>query len=428
MQYAETRRKAAGTIARVFFPFAAGFFLSYVFRTIHAVIAPDLIHDLSINAANLGFLTSVYFLAFLLTQIPLGFALDRWGSRRVGAVFLAVAAAGAFVFSAARTLRWLAIGRMLIGVGVSAALMAPFAAYTHWVRPERLSRINGFQMAAGGLGAVTATVPLHIALQFFSWRGLFRILGVTTLGVAILILTVVPRREGSEGATLSTGEQFKQLRKIFIAPIFVRLAIWAAVSQAAFLSIHGLWAGPWLLDVGGYNREEAATILMLMAFAIMFGFFSIGYISDWLAVRGVPPATVLITGLVIMKVLLFILAMNPGPMAPAIWILFSFIGTSGALAYSVFSRAIGMHGAGKINTAYNLMVFLFAFPMQWGIGAIVSEAEGWGVAASYRLAFLTIIGVLVVGMILYILLTQWSNRRGVPCADGNKTSQTGAIT
>ncbi len=409
------------TVARVFFPFAAGFFLSYVFRTIHALIAPDLMRDLAIDSGNLGFLTSVYFLAFLITQIPLGFALDRWGSRRVGAFFLSVAGAGSFVFSAATSLLWLSVGRALIGIGVSAALMAPFAAYPHWVRPERLSRINGYQMAAGGLGAVTATVPMHVALQFISWRVLFRVLGMTTLGVALLILTVVPRREGSEGAHLSIRTQARQFRFIFQAPLFIRLSFWAAVSQAAFLSIHGLWAGPWLLEVGGYSRQETATILMLMAMAIMGGFFSIGYITDWLGDRGVAPVTVLIVGLVMMKTLILILALNPGSLAPLFWILFSFIGTSGALAYSVFSRAITAYGAGKVNTAYNLLVFLFAFPMQWGIGVIVARG------GSYRFAFVLIIGVLVFGMVLYILLTQWSNNRGDLDVDGKTTTEPGAL-
>jgi MFS family permease len=64
-------------IALVFVPFAFGYYLSYVFRTINALISSDLISDLSVDPADLGIITSVYFLAFALAQLPLGVVIDQ---------------------------------------------------------------------------------------------------------------------------------------------------------------------------------------------------------------------------------------------------------------------------------------------------------------------------------------------------------------
>ena len=75
--------------------YAAGYFLSYGLRSINAVIAPELMRDLGITSTGLGLLTSTYFLAFGLFQLPLGLLLDRFGPRRVEAALLLVAA-GAF--------------------------------------------------------------------------------------------------------------------------------------------------------------------------------------------------------------------------------------------------------------------------------------------------------------------------------------------
>ena len=87
---------------RVFLPFAAGYFLSYLLRTVNAVIAPGLSRELSLSAADLGLLTSAYLLAFAAFQIPLGLLLDRYGPRKVESGLLLLAAAGTLLFEIGR--------------------------------------------------------------------------------------------------------------------------------------------------------------------------------------------------------------------------------------------------------------------------------------------------------------------------------------
>ena len=105
---------------KLFLPFAAGYFLSYLYRTVNAVVGPLLGEELALNAADLGLLTSTYFVAFGSTQLPLGILLDRFVARRVESGLLLVAAAGAAVFAAAESIGTLALGRAMIGLGVSA--------------------------------------------------------------------------------------------------------------------------------------------------------------------------------------------------------------------------------------------------------------------------------------------------------------------
>jgi sugar phosphate permease len=156
---------------RVFMPFALGYYMSYVFRAINAVMAPDLVRDFALDANDLGLLTSTYFLTFAAVQLPLGVILDRAGPRRTETVLLMVAAIGAIVFATATSLTGLAIGRGLIGVGVSACLMAAVTAFARVYPPERLALVNGWVFTAGGLGAITATTPaLPIGAGcFWSW-------------------------------------------------------------------------------------------------------------------------------------------------------------------------------------------------------------------------------------------------------------------
>lgn len=142
---------------RIVLPFAFGYFLSYLYRAVNAVIAPDLTHDMGLDASALGLLTAAYFLTFAAFQLPLGILLDRYGPRRVEAALLIFAAIGAALFAWAPNEGTLIFARALIGFGVSACLMAAFKAYVMWFPMERLALINGIHLTAGGLGALMAT-------------------------------------------------------------------------------------------------------------------------------------------------------------------------------------------------------------------------------------------------------------------------------
>ena len=155
---------------RLFLPFAGAYFLSYHFRTINAVVGPILSAELSLGAADLGLLTSTYFIAFGAAQLPLGLFLDRFGARRVEAFLLLAAALGAAVFAGSTTINMLALGRGLIGLGVSACLMASFKAFSQWAPAEKMASLTGWIMTAGTLGAFVSTAPLDTILAFATWR------------------------------------------------------------------------------------------------------------------------------------------------------------------------------------------------------------------------------------------------------------------
>jgi len=137
--------------ARVFFPFALGYAISYFYRNANAIIQSNLVDELGLGPADLGILTSAYFFSFAVFQLPLGILLDRYGPRRTEAVLLLFAALGSWIFSNAETSSGLVLGRLLIGLGVSACLMAAFKAFVIWFQSKRLPMINGMQMVAGWL-------------------------------------------------------------------------------------------------------------------------------------------------------------------------------------------------------------------------------------------------------------------------------------
>jgi len=394
---------------RIFLPFALGYFLSYLFRTVNAVIAPDLVRDLGVDPASLGLLTSAYFLAFAAFQLPLGVLLDRYGPRRTEAALLLFAATGALVFSRAETIGGLMLGRALIGLGVSACLMAAFKAFTEWFPAERLPLANSIQMISGGIGALAATTPVELSLRLTDWRGVFLALAGLTLVASVFVFVTIPEKAVT-GPRESLRQQLNGIGTVFTSRSFWRITPWAVAAQAAYLSMPGLWAGPWLRDVAGYPRMAVANTLMGVSLAMITGYFSIGYLAEWLARRGVRPIRVAVTGMTIfMAVQLLLVLPLPGLTLP-LWLLFGFFGTSCILPYAILSQSFPKNLAGRANTGLNVLVFVAAFAAQWAVGAVVGlwpAAAGSGYSATgYR----TGLGILLLLQFL-TLIWFWLTRR-----------------
>jgi predicted MFS family arabinose efflux permease len=397
------------TILGVFLPFAAGYFLSYLYRVVNAVIAPDLIGDLGIGPSALGLLTSTYFIAFASAQLPLGMLLDRFGARRVEAFLLLFAGLGAYLFARSASLVGLVTARAFIGFGVSACLMAAFKAYTLWFAKEKWPLVNGFQMAAGGLGALAATAPVEAALQFTDWRGVFLALAGLTLLVAVAVFAIVPEKPVKRSAESLRG-QLQGVKTVFTSLDFWRVAPLTTLSQASFLSIQGLWAGPWLKDVAGLDRAGVAGVLLWVAVAMIIGFILLGSLAARLSRLGIGVLTTAVTGMGLFMGILLVVLCFPQMPAKGLWMGFGFLGTSGILAYAALSQQFPVQLTGRVNTALNLLVFVAAFAGQWAIGIIIGlwpvGADGGYALAGYRAGFGMMLGLQTVSLVWFFIASR----------------------
>lgn len=399
-------------VLRVLLPFAAGYFLSFLYRTVNAVLAPHIARSVNLDAGDLGLMTGVYFLTFASFQLPLGILLDRFGPRRVEAALLLFAASGAFAFSIADSAGTLIFGRALVGLGVSACLMAALKANVQWVAPQRHPLMNGIILSAGGLGAVAATAPVQAALAVTDWRGVYAITAAITVAVAVALFLAVPDKPG-KGAGESLATQLREVVGIFRDRTFLRVMPIGAMSMGSFLAIQGLWAGPWLRDVAGLGADGVAAGLTAMAAGMAAGFLLMGVIAERLARLHVP---VVVVGGVGMGVFwLASVAMTLGWSGAPLLLcaVLGFSGSSSSLMYAVVTQLFPPHLAGRANTSLNLVMFLAAFGLQWGLGAIIGlwpkGEAGWPPEA-FMVAF-AVPAVLTAAALMWFIPTARTGRR-----------------
>ncbi len=341
--------------------------MSYVYRMVNAVLAPTLAQEFGLSAGGLGLLSSVYFFAFAVVQLPFGLLLDRFGPRKVNAILLLVAAAGGAWFAHAESAGAAIAARALIGVGVSVCLMASFTAFVLWYPPERIATMNGIAFSAGAVGAMTATVPLEMLLRVWPWRDAFMLIVAATLAVSLVLWLWVP--EKSVPRRGDWREQTRGLRGLLADPAFLRIAICLGLSQFAAVALQTLWIATWLRDVAGYSQAEVARGLLAVNVAMIVGYMAFGRAADVVQRRGRSPLPLLLFGVGLSSVSLLLIIV--GVKSLLLWCVFVAAGTAVVLGYAILSRRYPKEMSGRANTGINVFGFVGMFTGQWGIGLVL---------------------------------------------------------
>ncbi|HJV59378.1 MAG TPA: MFS transporter [Albitalea sp.] len=375
----------------MFAGFAFAYFFSTLVRGVTATLAPSFSAELNLRAADLGLLAGAYFFGFAAMQLPLGRALDRYGPRRVLLGFMTIAVIGCVAFATARSFAGLTLARGLIGVGVSACLMAPMTTYRHRFSDTAQMRANSWMLMTGSLGMVASTLPVQWLLPLLGWRGLFWALAALFVVALCTIARLAPRDppRSAGHAAAATQAVAGGYRAVFRHPIFLRFAPLAVFQYGGMLALQSLWAGPWLVRVCGQTPAQAARGLFAINLSMLLAFMAWGAVVPRLYARGWDAPRLIARGI---PLSLAILAMNValGRHAGAwAWGLFCVTGTVVSLSQPAVGQAFEKGLAGRALSAYNLLTFVGVFVLQWGIGLAVDAlaAAGWSVESSFQGAF-----------------------------------------
>ena len=250
-----------------------GYVLSQFYRAFLAVLSPVLGRDLGAGADDLALSSGLWFLAFALMQLPVGWALDTLGPRRTSAWLLGAAGGGgALVFALAQTPLHVHIAMVLIGAGCSPVLMAAYYIFGRVYSAGAFATLAGVTIGIGTLGNILGAWPLAWAAETLGWRETVLGLAAVTLasGVALAWLVQDPPQLEDDGK--GRGSLLDVLR---IPGIWLILPL-LFVNYAPAAGLRGLWVGPYYADVYGAGSIAIGHVTLLMAFAMVLGAFAYG--------------------------------------------------------------------------------------------------------------------------------------------------------
>ena len=370
----------------VFLAFAAAYTISALVRAIIATLSPVLSQEFSLQSRDLGLLAGGYFLGFGATQLPLGTWLDRHGPKRVIMCFLAVAVGGCLAFSVATSFAGLLLGRVLIGMGVSACLMAPLSGFRRWLDAPSLLRANSWMLMSGSLGMLASTLPVQWLLPLVGWRALFWVLaGLVVVAIAVIAL-VVPVWTKDAAAKTDTPDGYAEVWK---NRYFQKMSPLAFFNYGGLVAVQTLWAGPWMVKVAGYTPLEAAAGLFYLNAAMLLTFWGWGLVNPRLARAGWHTDRLITWGVPISLIALAANIWGGTSTGWLGWTVFCMASTVISLSQPAVGMAFKPALVGRALSAFNLVIFSGVFIVQWGIGLLVDAFAALGLArvASFQASF-----------------------------------------
>lgn len=394
----------------VFFVFAFGYFLSCLLRAITATLSPVLTLEFELMAADLGLLAGGYFLGFASMQIPLGYLLDKFGPKKIVSSFLLIAFIGTLSFALAQSFSGLLISRILIGVGVSACLMAPLTGYRIWFAENQQQRANSWMLMIASLGFLSSTLPVQLLLPSLGWRWLFGgIAGLILISIC-LMLAFIPKWDHQKDESLENPVRQGSLSDVWKNKFFISVIPMGLFNYGGLMAIQTLWAGPWMVRVAGYTPLESATGLFWINITMLVSFFLWGYFLPRITNLGFSALKILKIGLPVsflVMLTIIILGSKAGAFYITLFILSS-------IFLSVTQPAVGLsfqsHLVGKALTSFNLLIFLGTFIMQWVMGLIIDlvKNSGYTEIIGFKIAFSFFLFLSLISYIFFLIINKKS--------------------
>ena len=327
-----------GLFLRVTLPLAVFGLINQAARTVMAVIGPVLAVEFALSASELGLLAACMLAAYALAQLPGGMALDRLGPRNVQATLGLLTAAGFALFALAESLGTLVLARVIIGVGVSAGLMAIIKANTQWFAPAKVAMVTGHR----GVDRRAGQRAVHRRRSRPRCR---RSAGAACCGCCAR--SPRPRRCGF-CSRCPTGEEASRISRPSSASwarSCARRVFWRFGPAVAMLSVLnfaylGLWAGPWLRDVAGYDGQASANTLLAYTLTMMAGALVVGAAASRAKALGLPPMLVTLACTAGQVAAQIGLALQPAAplVVGGLWMLFAFCVAGATAGYIASAR------------------------------------------------------------------------------------------
>lgn len=376
--------------------------LSQFYRVSNSVIAPDLVHDLGLNARQLGWAGSAFFFALFAAQLPVGLWFDRFGARLTVSAVSVIAAVGSVWIAFATDATGLIVGRAIVGLGCAASFMAVVFLCARWFEPGRLATALSWVFAGSNIGTLAGATPLALVAAAVGWRNGFLGLAVVTLLVAGLFYLVV--RDRPPGSSLpatqreSLGDVFRGLWQVWRTPGLLPLLSMHFFAYATMLTVLGVWGGPYLFDVHKLDGVQRGNVLLAMGIAQTVGILCYGPMDRVLHSR----KKVVFCGALLSALVLAALALVPQPplwLAVGLLVAACFLCAFGtvivAQGRTLFPDRLGGRGVTTVNMAQCLGLTVLP-----AVTGYIVEAFGAGDLA-YRYVFGTLAAGLLIGLVPY---------------------------
>ncbi len=375
---------------------AAGIFylFEFIHRVIISVMIPELMGSFDVSLARLGSLSACYFYAYALAQIPVGWLIDRYGSRYLLTAACLTISAGSLVFANANHMLLADMCRILIGFSSAFAFVGCLKLGATWFPNHKFGFIVGLTNLLGVTGAIIGGKPAAYAVDAYGWRQTMLLSAIIGAVLAFILWVIIKDKAPAKNIHKTNS---KILSVIKCKQTWL-VAVFGGLMVAPITTYSELWGVSFLVNNYELSRPAAAQIATLTFIGIAIGGPTIGWLSDYLRLRKRPMFIGAIGAFCSIGAIVF------APLLP-LWLLyllhltFGFFTSSMLLCYSLISEATPTSIRATTIALTNSIVMLFGALLQTISGILLDYSH-----LDYNLSFAPLIGCYLLALICFYFI------------------------
>lgn len=251
-------------------------FYKYVLQVYPSIITNQLMNEFNLSGAGLGNLAATFYYTFIISQLFVGMALDKFGTRWVTSLAILACASGVFFFSYSHAAFSACVCRALIGIGVAFSTVVYMKLASEWFSGKSYTFVSGLLATATMAGAVFGELPLLHLIQIFGWRNTLTLLGIAGFILTILFVVIVRDKKSDHHQRLTLDDLISVVKnkKNWLLTLYGGLAF-SPISIFA-----GLWGNPFLQQAYDLSKAQAATMISLIFIGLGIGSPILGFIAS----------------------------------------------------------------------------------------------------------------------------------------------------
>ncbi len=256
-------------VASVFYAY------QYILRVMPNIMMEDIMNQFGINALTFGQFSGIYYIGYSLMHLPIGIMLDRFGPKKVmtACILLTVSGLMPLIFSE----HWMfpILGRFLMGLGSSAAILGVFKIIRMIFSEEKFPRMLSLSVTIGLIGAIYGGGPVSYLRDVFGYQTTVQWMAVLGGVLALLTYWVVPNVKSTV-----TGTIFSDIKEVFTNKKVLAICLLAGLMVGPLEGFADVWAAAFLKHAYGFDSTLAASLPSMIFVGMCFGAPVLSFIAD----------------------------------------------------------------------------------------------------------------------------------------------------
>jgi predicted MFS family arabinose efflux permease len=341
----------------------------YVLRVMPNILLGDIMQRFQIDATTVGQFSGIYYISYSLMHLPMGILLDRFGPKRVLSSSILLTVLGLLTLAFQGSFALPLIGRFLVGLGSSAAILGVFKVIRMAFREEQFSRLLGFSVTIGLIGAIYGGGPVDYMHKTLGYEAVISVFAIIGVGLALASYVMIPSLKQEV-----SSNPFSDIKEVLSNKRVIGVCLLAGLMVGPLEGFADVWASAFLRQVCHIESSLAASLPSLIFIGMCLG----APLLSWIAEK-TGHYLLVIAGAGVVMALSFAVAMIYPLSSTLLSVNFMLIGIGCAyqiLAIYKVSTYVREGVAGLATASANMIIMLFGYFFHTLVGMIIQACGG----------------------------------------------------